>query len=86
LTLTSFQQGTKGKGMTTKDPAQIERERCVAICRRRAVLWRNTSGAQSSIPAAREEAKARANEASYLADLLESGGDLPVPSEEMNVH
>ena len=72
--------------MTAKSPAQIERERCVAICRRRAALWRNTSSAQSSIAAAREEAKARANEASYLADLLESGEDFPTPSEELDVH
>lgn len=68
--------------MNIKDPVQRERERCVAICRRRAALWRNTSGARSSIAVAREEAKARANEAAYLADLLESGDDLPQTSEE----
>ena len=72
--------------MATKDPVQLERERCVAICRRRAELWRNTSGARSSIAAAREEAKARANEAAYLADLLESGADFPDDAENLDVH
>lgn len=47
-----------------------ERERCVGLCRARAEVWRNTTAAKSSIAAAREEARARANEASYLADLL----------------
>ena len=32
--------------------------------------------ATSTLAAARDEARARANEAAYLADLLESGGDL----------
>lgn len=59
------------------DAAQHERDRCVAICRRRAELWRNTALARSTIAAARQEAQARANEAAYLADLLESGSDLP---------
>ena len=53
-----------------------ERERCVAICRGRAELWRNTTAARSSVAAAREEARARANEAHYIADLLASGEDL----------
>lgn len=59
--------------MAHEDPIQKERERCVALCRHRAELWRRTAAAQSSIPAAVEEARARANEAAYLADLLESG-------------
>ena len=45
-----------------------ERERCVSICRRRAAMWERAS--------ALGEARARANEAAYLADLLESGADL----------
>jgi hypothetical protein len=53
-----------------------ERERCVALCRRRAELWRKTSAARSSVASVREEARVRANEAAYLADLLASGSDL----------
>ncbi len=62
--------------MANDDPVQRERARCVGICRRRAELWRKTSSARSTIPAAQQEARARANEAAYLADLLESGTDL----------
>lgn len=50
-----------------------ERSRCAALCRQRMELWRNTALARSDMPAAREEARARANEAQYLADLLEPG-------------
>jgi hypothetical protein len=49
-----------------------ERERCAAVCRERAAVWRRTTQARSDIPAARDEARARANEAGYLADLLDS--------------
>lgn len=70
--------------MTTKDPVLRERERCVAICRRRAALWRQTSAASSAIPAARHEAQARANEATYLADLLESGEDVPPSADDLD--
>ncbi|HSD72145.1 MAG TPA: hypothetical protein VLE54_05110 [Thermoanaerobaculia bacterium] len=59
-----------------RDPTEVERRRCVEICRRRAELWRKTSFSSSSIASVREEARARANEATYLADLLESGADL----------
>ena len=62
--------------METTDPARRERERCASLCRRRAELWRRTHAARSSVPSAREEARARANEAAYLADLIESGTDL----------
>lgn len=48
-----------------------ERRRCATLCRERANTWRNTSLAQSSLASAREEARARANEAQYLADLIE---------------
>jgi hypothetical protein len=67
--------------MVTKDSVLRERQRCVAICRRRAELWRNTTAARSSVVAAQQEARARANEAAYLADLLESGSDLPSDPE-----
>lgn len=56
------------------DAAHEERARCVAICRRRADVWRKT--ADAGIAAVRHEARARANEAAYLADLLESGMDV----------
>jgi hypothetical protein len=62
--------------MFDADAVRRERERCVAICRRRAELWQTTMQARSGVPAAEEEARARANEATYLADLLESGGDV----------
>jgi hypothetical protein len=44
-----------------------ERSRCRALCEQRAQLWRNTEGGTS--PLARE-ARFRANEAIYIADLL----------------
>lgn len=58
-----------------EEQIQFERARCVGICRSRAELWRRTA-ARTSIASARDEARARANEASYLADLLASGTDL----------
>jgi len=48
-----------------------ERERCVAICKKRAALWSNT--AMASSPLGREESRARANEAAYIADAVRSG-------------
>lgn len=62
--------------MGIEDQVRQERERCVALCRRRAKLWRKTRAARSSVASFREEARARANEAAYLADLLASGSDL----------
>jgi hypothetical protein len=44
-----------------------ERARCRELCEQRAELWRNTESAPS--PLARE-ARCRANEAIYIADLL----------------
>jgi hypothetical protein len=61
---------------TIAEQVRAERERCVRICRRRAELWRKTSIARNGPAAAREEARARANEATYLADLIDSGGDV----------
>ena len=63
-----------GGDMDAPDQVRRERERCVQICRRRAELWRKT--AHSGAFAAREEARARANEAAYLADLLATGEDV----------
>jgi hypothetical protein len=48
-----------------------ERERCVAICKRRATLWSNSTMASS--PLGREESRARANEATYIADAIRAG-------------
>jgi hypothetical protein len=44
-----------------------ERARCRSLCEHRAELWRNTKGA---IPL-ENEARFRANEAIYLADLMQ---------------
>lgn len=49
---------------------KAETLRCARLCRDRAELWRTTQLSKSDIPSAREEARARANEAKYLADLL----------------
>lgn len=51
----------------------VERNRCAEECRRRAALWRRTPLAESGPAAAAEEARARANEAHYLAELIEFG-------------
>jgi hypothetical protein len=45
-----------------------ERERCVQLCKVRKALWSNTP--MASTPMGREESRARANEASYLADAI----------------
>jgi hypothetical protein len=63
-------------GVLIEDHVQGERERCVGICRRRAKVWRSTSAARGTVASARAEARARANEALYLADLIESGADV----------
>lgn len=47
-----------------------ERQRCLDVCRGRAELWLRTSERGGPTPL-REESRARANEARYLADLLE---------------
>lgn len=44
-----------------------ERTRCRALCEQRAELWRNTESGKSPLA---QEARCRANEAIYLADLL----------------
>jgi hypothetical protein len=45
-----------------------ERERCVQLCKKRAALWSTTT--MASMPMGREDSRARANEASYLADAI----------------
>jgi hypothetical protein len=44
-----------------------ERTRCRELCEQRAQLWRNTEGGKSPLA---QEARSRANEAIYIADLL----------------
>ena len=44
-----------------------ERTRCRAVCEQRAELWRNTEGGATPLA---QEARSRANEAIYIADLL----------------
>lgn len=44
-----------------------ERARCRALCEQRAELWRNTNAGGSPLA---QEARSRANEATYIADLL----------------
>ena len=49
---------------------QIERDACVEICQHRHRLWEVTSDKPTTPEALRPEARARANEAAYLADAL----------------
>lgn len=44
-----------------------ERARCRALCEQRAELWRNSETGKTPLA---QEARCRANEATYLADLL----------------
>ena len=44
-----------------------ERARCRELCEQRAQLWRNTEGGTSPLA---QEARSRANEAIYIADLM----------------
>ena len=44
-----------------------ERTRCRALCEQRAELWRNTEGGTTPLA---QEARSRANEATYIADLM----------------
>jgi hypothetical protein len=44
-----------------------ERTRCRSLCEQRAELWRNTESAKTPLA---QEARFRANEAIYIADLL----------------
>jgi hypothetical protein len=44
-----------------------ERTRCRELCEQRAELWRSTEGGKTPLA---QEARSRANEALYIADLL----------------
>ena len=54
------------------EEVRLERQRCIEICQARAELWTNTTGAKSAVAAARDEARARANEATCIIDMLAS--------------
>jgi hypothetical protein len=57
---------------------QHEREKWVRACRARAALWRRTADGVKGAGPMREEARARANEAQFIADLIASGeAELP---------
>ena len=47
-----------------------ERRACVGVCTRRAELWEKTGDKPDTSGPLRDEARARAGEARYLADLL----------------
>jgi hypothetical protein len=52
-----------------------ERRACIAECTRRAELWERTEQRQAAAAGPlRLEAQCRANEARYIADLLQSRG------------
>lgn len=53
------------------DEVDYEKRRCAELCVERADLWLSTSPAGASASQeAQEEARARGNEARYLADLI----------------
>jgi len=54
--------------------ARGERLSCVEICAARATLWTGTAGKESAPAGLRAEARARANEAEFLADALRARG------------
>jgi hypothetical protein len=59
-----------------EDRVERERQRCLQLCRHRSDLWEKTALAKESAPAhARDEARARHNEAEYIADLIATGAD-----------
>ncbi len=59
-----------------------ERSKCATLCAERASLWRGTTAAQPGSPRPGvEEARARSNEAQYLADLLGGAAESVRPAE-----
>jgi hypothetical protein len=50
---------------------QEERRRCAHHCQQRMELWSSTGQAHSDHAAARDQARARANEAEHIRDLIE---------------
>ena len=54
--------------------ARSERLACVEICAARAALWTSTAANDSTPAGLRAEARARANEAEFLADAIRARG------------
>jgi hypothetical protein len=50
-----------------------EREKWMLACRARVAMWRHSADDERLPAQFREEARARANEAQFIADLIESG-------------
>ena len=50
---------------------EAERKKWVQVCRKRAEMWRRTAEKNGSGPL-HEEARARGNEAEFIADLIET--------------
>jgi hypothetical protein len=63
-----------------------ERARCAGIARGRAEIWRRTPLASSEMAAAREEARARANEAVVIADLIDTPESTVPAGDEVEVN
>lgn len=59
-----------------------ERARCATIARLRAELWRRTPLSSSASAAAREEARARANEGIVIADMIDSAASAAAAKDE----
>jgi hypothetical protein len=53
-----------------KSGARGEREACAVLCDSRRALWQATEEKPTTPAHARDEARARANEAAYLADAI----------------
>jgi len=56
---------------------RLEREACVDVCAARSELWSSTSDREATPASLRAEARARANEAQFLADALRVRGAGP---------
>jgi hypothetical protein len=53
-----------------RSASRQERESCAAVCDARRALWLGTEGDANAPAQLRAEARARANEAAYLADAI----------------
>jgi hypothetical protein len=61
------------QSFTAESALARERERWVGAVRARVAMWRQTSDDVRIPGELREEARARANEAQFIADLIETG-------------
>jgi hypothetical protein len=58
---------------------RLERTECADACAARAALWSSTADRDGTPASLRAEARARANEAQYLADAILARGADPAP-------